>query len=155
VRLALQEVAGPRHGDDAGAQRPPRRPLPLGCHQGAQPRALRLLAAAATRKDLLSATPHDDLLSRFMRKGTYSDEALQHVALNFILAGRDSSSVALSWFFWLVSTHPAVERKNICNEIANIKPYSNNNGICFAGKYIPEPKTDNTFSRNYAISNVL
>lgn len=46
-----------------------------------------------------------------MRKGTYSDEALQHVALNFILAGRDSSSVALSWFFWLVSTHPAVERK--------------------------------------------
>ena len=61
-----------------------------------------------------------------MRKGTYSDESLQHVALNFILAGRDTSSVALSWFFWLVSTHPAVERKNICNEIANIKPYSNN-----------------------------
>ncbi|RCV34923.1 hypothetical protein SEVIR_7G208900v4 [Setaria viridis] len=58
-----------------------------------------------------AATPHDDLLSRFMRKGTYSDESLQHVALNFILAGRDTSSVALSWFFWLVSTHPAVERK--------------------------------------------
>ena len=68
-------------------------------------------AAAATRKDLLSATPHDDLLSRFMRKGTYSDESLQHVALNFILAGRDTSSVALSWFFWLVSTHPDVERQ--------------------------------------------
>ncbi|CAM0903380.1 unnamed protein product [Alopecurus aequalis] len=58
-----------------------------------------------------SATPHDDLLSRFMRKGTYSDDSLQHVALNFILAGRDTSSVALSWFFWLVSTHPAAERK--------------------------------------------
>jgi hypothetical protein len=27
--------------------------------------------------------------------------------------------------------------------------------ICFAGKYIPDPMTDNTFSRNYAISNVL
>ena len=54
---------------------------------------------------------HDDLLSRFMRKGSYSDESLQHVALNFILAGRDTSSVALSWFFWLVSTHPDVERK--------------------------------------------
>ena len=58
-----------------------------------------------------SATPHDDLLSRFMRKGTYSDDSLQHVALNLILAGRATSSVALSWFFWLVSTHPAVERK--------------------------------------------
>ena len=33
--------------------------------------------------------PHDDL-SCFMRKGTYSDESLQHVALNFILAGRDT-----------------------------------------------------------------
>ncbi|KAF0891255.1 hypothetical protein E2562_009433 [Oryza meyeriana var. granulata] len=69
--------------------------------------------------DEASATPHDDLLSRFMRKGTYSDESLQHVALNFILAGRDTSSVALSWFFWLVSTHPAVERK-IVHEICTI-----------------------------------
>ncbi|EEE61483.1 hypothetical protein OsJ_15764 [Oryza sativa Japonica Group] len=69
------------------------------------------LAAGNGKGDASSATPHDDLLSRFMRKGTYSDESLQHVALNFILAGRDTSSVALSWFFWLVSTHPAVERK--------------------------------------------
>ncbi|XP_008804444.2 cytochrome P450 86A8-like [Phoenix dactylifera] len=53
---------------------------------------------------------HDDLLSRFMKKGTYSDSFLQNVVLNFILAGRDTSSVALSWFFWLVSTHPTVER---------------------------------------------
>ncbi|XP_020083608.1 cytochrome P450 86A8-like [Ananas comosus] len=54
---------------------------------------------------------HDDLLSRFMKKGSYSDDFLQQVALNFILAGRDTSSVALSWFFWLVSTHPPVERR--------------------------------------------
>ncbi|CAI9094097.1 OLC1v1029764C1 [Oldenlandia corymbosa var. corymbosa] len=55
---------------------------------------------------------HDDLLSRFMKKkDSYSDKFLQHVALNFILAGRDTSSVALSWFFWLVSHHPRVEEK--------------------------------------------
>ncbi|XP_008804035.1 cytochrome P450 86A8-like [Phoenix dactylifera] len=62
---------------------------------------------------------HDDLLSRFMKKGTYSDSFLQSVALNFILAGRDTSSVALSWFFWLVSTHPAVERR-ILLELATV-----------------------------------
>ncbi|WOL00077.1 hypothetical protein Cni_G08790 [Canna indica] len=62
---------------------------------------------------------HDDLLSRFMRKGTYSDSFLQQVALSFILAGRDTSSVALSWFFWLVSTHPAVEHR-ILLEIASV-----------------------------------
>lgn len=57
-------------------------------------------------------TPHDDLLSRFMKKKeSYSDTFLQHVALNFILAGRDTSSVAMSWFFWLVTLNPRVEEK--------------------------------------------
>lgn len=55
---------------------------------------------------------HDDLLSRFMKKKvSYSDEFLQHVALNFILAGRDTSSVALSWFFWLCIKNPRVEEE--------------------------------------------
>ncbi|KNA25514.1 hypothetical protein SOVF_005990 [Spinacia oleracea] len=63
---------------------------------------------------------HDDLLSRFMKKKeSYSDKFLQQVALNFILAGRDTSSVALSWFFWLVSINPRVEEK-ILIEICTI-----------------------------------
>ncbi|KAG6500030.1 cytochrome P450 86A2-like [Zingiber officinale] len=62
---------------------------------------------------------YDDLLSRFMKKGAYTDAFLQHVVLSFILAGRDTSSVALSWFFWLVSTHPAVERR-IVLELAGV-----------------------------------
>lgn len=67
-----------------------------------------------------SQTPHDDLLSRFMKKKeSYSDTFLQHVALNFILAGRDTSSVALSWFFWLVIKNPRVEEK-ILTEICTV-----------------------------------
>ncbi|CAI0414549.1 unnamed protein product [Linum tenue] len=63
-----------------------------------------------TRK--LELNPHDDLLSRFMKKKeSYSEKFLQHVALNFILAGRDTSSNALSWFFWLVTQNPRVEEK--------------------------------------------
>ncbi|KAJ4831893.1 hypothetical protein Tsubulata_018100 [Turnera subulata] len=63
---------------------------------------------------------HDDLLSRFMKKKeSYSDKFLQQVALNFILAGRDTSSVALSWFFWLVTQHPRVEEK-IIREICTV-----------------------------------
>ena len=78
-----------------------------------------------TRKvELLSqqkdGNPHDDLLSRFMKKKeSYSDSFLQHVALNFILAGRDTSSVALSWFFWLVTQNPTVEKK-ILHEICTV-----------------------------------
>ncbi|GAB4857390.1 hypothetical protein Ancab_015299 [Ancistrocladus abbreviatus] len=57
-------------------------------------------------------TLHDDLLTRFMKKKeSYTDKFLQHVVLNFILAGRDTSSVALSWFFWLVNQNPQVEEK--------------------------------------------
>ncbi|GKA47701.1 cytochrome P450 86A8 [Tanacetum coccineum] len=63
---------------------------------------------------------HDDLLSRFMRmKESYSDKFLQHVALNFILAGRDTSSVAMSWFFYLVIQNPKVE-ENILKEISSV-----------------------------------
>ncbi|KAF9614137.1 hypothetical protein IFM89_015456 [Coptis chinensis] len=66
------------------------------------------------------ATQHDDLLSRFMKKKeSYSDSFLQHVALNFILAGRDTSSVALSWFFWLITQNPRVENK-ILEEISTV-----------------------------------
>ncbi|EOA26875.1 hypothetical protein CARUB_v10022968mg [Capsella rubella] len=78
-----------------------------------------------TRKqDLMSqhsdGKQHDDLLSRFIKKKeTYSDEILQRVALNFILAGRDTSSVALSWFFWLITQHPTIEYK-ILREICTV-----------------------------------
>lgn len=68
---------------------------------------------------------HDDLLSRFMKKKeSYTDKFLQHVALNFILAGRDTSSVALSWFFWLVSLNPRVEEKilvELCTVLAETR----------------------------------
>ncbi|XP_020224547.1 cytochrome P450 86A1 [Cajanus cajan] len=63
-------------------------------------------------------SPSDDLLSRFMKKRDatgkpLSAAVLRQIALNFVLAGRDTSSVALSWFFWLVMNHPAVEQKII------------------------------------------
>ncbi|KAF8033041.1 hypothetical protein BT93_D1814 [Corymbia citriodora subsp. variegata] len=81
----------------------------------------RKLELASEQQDRDGSGPHhDDLLSRFMqKKEIYSDKFLQHVALNFILAGRDTSSVALSWFFWLVSQNPRVE-ENILIEICTV-----------------------------------
>ncbi|CAJ2652449.1 unnamed protein product [Trifolium pratense] len=62
--------------------------------------------------------PSDDLMSRFMKKRDVdgkpiSAPVLQRIILSFILAGRDTSSVALSWFFWLIMNHPNVEEKII------------------------------------------
>ncbi|KAL9251498.1 Cytochrome P450 86A22-like protein [Drosera capensis] len=76
-----------------------------------------------TRKLELSSNgfhQHDDLLTRFMKKKEeYTDKFLQHVALNFILAGRDTSSVAMSWFFYLLTRNPRVEDK-ILTEICTL-----------------------------------
>lgn len=49
----------------------------------------------------------------------YSDKFLRDICVNFILAGRDTSSVALAWFFWLLDKNPAVEAK-ILEEIQGI-----------------------------------
>ncbi|XP_015866218.4 alkane hydroxylase MAH1-like [Ziziphus jujuba] len=43
--------------------------------------------------------------------GMSSDKFLRDTALNFLVAGRDTIGSALTWFFWLVSTHPFVETK--------------------------------------------
>ncbi|XP_039790299.1 cytochrome P450 86B1-like isoform X2 [Panicum virgatum] len=59
-----------------------------------------------------------DLLSRLMSSppppdcpGGFSDEFLRDFCISFILAGRDTSSVALAWFFWLLASHPDVESR--------------------------------------------
>ncbi|CAA7390875.1 unnamed protein product [Spirodela intermedia] len=70
-----------------------------------------LSEVVAARKLELARHGDDNLLSRFIKKSDYSDDFLRQVALNFILAGRDTSSAALCWFFWLVIRHPAVEEK--------------------------------------------
>nr|AYV88876.1 cytochrome P450 oxidase CYP86A148 [Polygala tenuifolia] len=83
-----------------------------------------------------NVTIHDDLLSRFMKKKeSYSDTFLQHVALNFILAGRDTSSVALSWFFWLVTLNPKVEEK-ILTELCSVLKDTRGSDI---SKWLEEP----------------
>lgn len=66
-----------------------------------------------------------DLLSRLInlekggKNGYFSDKLLEDFCISFILAGRDTSSVGLAWFFWLVSLNPQVEN-NILQEIHDI-----------------------------------
>ncbi|XLR56224.1 hypothetical protein S83_006896 [Arachis hypogaea] len=81
-----------------------------------------------TRKKELSLfcdeKQRSDLLSIFMglkdeNGEAYSDKFLRDICVNFILAGRDTSSVALSWFFWLLDQNPEVEEK-IVEEICRV-----------------------------------
>ncbi|KAL9246534.1 hypothetical protein vseg_020055 [Gypsophila vaccaria] len=62
-----------------------------------------------------------DLLSRLIKlpSNNFNDKFLKDFCISFILAGRDSSSVALVWFFWLVHENPWVEDR-ILGEISAI-----------------------------------
>ncbi|KAL5232218.1 hypothetical protein ABZP36_030994 [Zizania latifolia] len=50
---------------------------------------------------------------------TYSDKFLHDICVNFILAGRDTLSMALAWFFWLLDKNPVIEA-NILKDIKGI-----------------------------------
>ncbi|XP_055806689.1 cytochrome P450 86B1-like [Solanum dulcamara] len=72
-----------------------------------------------TRKKELSladSKQRSDLLTVFMglrdeQGRPFLDKFLRDICVNFILAGRDTSSVALSWFFWLLDRNPEVEQR--------------------------------------------
>ncbi|CAA6662012.1 unnamed protein product [Spirodela intermedia] len=70
---------------------------------------------------------HQDLLSRFIAGGDDSDEFLRDIVVSFILAGRETTSSALTWFFWLLSERPDVERK-ILEEIRSVRTRSEGEG---------------------------
>ncbi|KAL3691858.1 hypothetical protein R1sor_005509 [Riccia sorocarpa] len=66
-----------------------------------------------------------DLLSRFMTmiespEDIYSDKALRDHVVNFIIAGRDTSAVTLSWFIYMICLHPEVAEK-IYEEVTELE----------------------------------
>ncbi|XP_031281277.1 cytochrome P450 94A1-like [Pistacia vera] len=62
----------------------------------------------------------EDLLSRFIGNGNHSREFLRDIVISFILAGRDTTSSALSSFFWLLSSRPDIQQK-ILKELESIR----------------------------------
>nr|XP_004242690.1 cytochrome P450 94A1-like [Solanum lycopersicum] len=50
-----------------------------------------------------------DLLSRFLSTGHSDEDFVVDIVISFILAGRDTTSAALTWFFWLISKNADVE----------------------------------------------
>ncbi|KAK4788852.1 hypothetical protein SAY86_020171 [Trapa natans] len=44
---------------------------------------------------------------------------LRDIVISFMLAGKDSTSTALTWFFWLIVGHPHCEQR-ILNELSSL-----------------------------------
>ncbi|XP_054809932.1 cytochrome P450 94A1-like [Prosopis cineraria] len=60
-----------------------------------------------------------DMLSRFLSSGHSDEDFVTDIVISFILAGKDTTSAALTWFFWLLSKNPEVEKK-IVKEVGEI-----------------------------------
>lgn len=72
------------------------------------------------KENLTSSVRADDLLSRFIANEDYSEVFLRDIVISFLLAGRETTSSSLVWFFWLLSSRPEVERK-ILDEIRSVR----------------------------------
>lgn len=67
-----------------------------------------------------------DFLSLLMMSGQSDQTFLEDSVINFILAGFESTSAVLTWYFWLLSNHPGVENK-ILEEIKLCSELNSNN----------------------------
>ncbi|KAK2453726.1 alkane hydroxylase MAH1 [Trifolium repens] len=54
-----------------------------------------------------------ELMKEGLGKGEMTKEYIRDTTLNLLAAGNGTVSSGISWFFWLVSTHPIVEAKII------------------------------------------
>ncbi|XP_010679199.2 cytochrome P450 94A2 [Beta vulgaris subsp. vulgaris] len=53
----------------------------------------------------------EDLLSRFLKSGHCNEKFVTDIVISFILAGRDTTSAALTWFFWLLYKNKHIEEE--------------------------------------------
>ncbi|XVF14033.1 hypothetical protein REPUB_Repub09cG0021500 [Reevesia pubescens] len=79
--------------------------------------------------DLLTAFMVEEEGSEMSAFGK-SDKFLRDTAYSFITAGKDTISIGLTWFFWLIATHPSVQNK-ILEEIKANSPPSNEGNLVF------------------------
>ncbi|XP_010250749.1 PREDICTED: cytochrome P450 94B3-like [Nelumbo nucifera] len=71
---------------------------------------------------------HDngDLLSRLISAG-HDDDVTRDMVISFIMAGRDTTSAAMTWLFWSLSRHPNTEKevvKEVVTALGNDEPKS-------------------------------
>ncbi|WOL11406.1 Cytochrome P450 [Canna indica] len=62
------------------------------------------------KKEMEKGEGRNDLLTRLIAGG-HSDEVVRDMVISFVIAGKDTTSAALTWFFWLIQRHPDAERE--------------------------------------------
>ncbi|XP_072970902.1 cytochrome P450 704C1-like [Typha angustifolia] len=66
--------------------------------------------------DAMDVRSKGDILSRFLIESENDPDNITHqylrdIILNFIMAGKDTTAVSLSWFFYILCKHPSIEER--------------------------------------------
>lgn len=80
---------------------------------------------ARRRQDLHKKLPRTDLITMFMKqaakeKRELGDKELRDIIINFMVAGRDTTAVALSWFMFEMAKQPDILEKVVADVDAAI-----------------------------------
>ncbi|XP_044468844.1 cytochrome P450 704C1-like [Mangifera indica] len=110
----------------------------------------------------LNNNPHDqlhpekkeDLLSRFLELNETDPKFLRDIVLNFVIAGKDSTSTTLSWFFYLLCKHPDIQEK-IAKEIVEETQVRSNSSIEELAAKVNEETLDKMHYLHAALSETL
>nr|XP_043637505.1 cytochrome P450 94B3-like [Erigeron canadensis] len=70
------------------------------------------------REQMVGNDNQRDLLSRFISAG-HGDELVRDMVISFLMAGRDTTSAAMTWLLWLLTWHPTIE-KNLIKDVTSI-----------------------------------
>ncbi|KAI3802546.1 hypothetical protein L1987_30681 [Smallanthus sonchifolius] len=82
------------------------------------------------REQMDGSDNNRDLLSRFISAG-HHDDLVRDMVISFLMAGRDTTSAAMTWLFWLLKKHPAIEKDVVKDVVFTIK--DDNKPIDFDG----------------------
>ncbi|KAL8263486.1 hypothetical protein R6Q59_021616 [Mikania micrantha] len=86
------------------------------CNPQTDPTQMRLLAQVMKK---------EDILSRFMQQMNDDPKYLRDVVLNFLLAGKDTIAITMTWFIYMLCKHPQIQEK-VAKEIKQATNQSQN-----------------------------
>lgn len=87
------------------------------------------------KKKQIDENRGEDLLSRLILAG-HDEKVIRDMTISFIMAGRDTTSAAMTWLFWLLSCNPNIEQEllkeiniNINIKKVNLSDYESLKGL--------------------------
>ncbi|KAI3504352.1 hypothetical protein L1887_32953 [Cichorium endivia] len=76
----------------------------------------------------------EDILSRFLQITDTGPKYLRDIILNFVIAGKDTTSTAMTWFIYMMCKHPGIQDKvakeiieatNFKMDVKDVKEFAN------------------------------